>query len=325
MRRTDGSRGAMTDGLWLPMVTPLRSGQPDLPGVQRLASFYAAAGVDGLIILGTTGEGGLLSEPERLMVAAAALEAVQGAVPVMAGVGGVDTRSVCEQVRRLDRFDLAGYLVPPPYYLRVSDEGIAWHVGRVASQTARPLMLYNVPKRTGCTISPDLARRLAAHPQVVAIKECDPAGLRALSGQAPLAASLAAHPALPLAAPLAVFCGEDAAMLDHLLAGGAGVVPATAHIRPDLFVRLLQLVRTGREEAARALFRQLAPLIGLMFAEPNPAPVKAALALCGLARAEVRRPLTPATRALVARIEAAIALLPPQQASASATSMAQPA
>lgn len=283
------------DGLWLPLVTPLRHGAPDLRAAQQLAAHYAGAGVDGLIVLGTTGEGGLLTEAERLMVTAAVLEVAQGSMPVMAGVGGVDTRSVCEQVRTLDRFDLAGYLVPPPYYLCVSDEGIAWHVRRVASQTARPLMLYNVPKRTGSTISPALALRLADHPQVVAIKECDRAGLRALVGQD----------------ALRVFCGEDAAMLDHLLAGGAGVVPAAAHIRPDLFVRLLQLARTGRDEAARALFRQLSPLIDLMFAEPNPAPVKAALALAGLARAEVRQPLTPATRALTARLEATMALLPP--------------
>ncbi|WP_454764936.1 4-hydroxy-tetrahydrodipicolinate synthase [Cupriavidus campinensis] len=294
MPRID-SHSTIAGGLWLPMITPLRNGQPDLGVAQQLAAHYADAGVDGLILLGTTGEGGLLTEAERLMVTAAVMEAVQGIVPVMAGVGGVDTRSVCEQVRTLDRFDLAGYLVPPPYYLRVSDEGIAWHVRRVASQTARPLMLYNVPKRTGCTLSPALALRLAGHPQVAAIKECDLTGLRALAIQD----------------RLGVFCGDDAAMLEHLLAGGAGVVPATAHIRPDLFVRLLQLVRTGREEAARALFRQLSPLIDLMFAEPNPAPVKAALALAGLARAEVRRPLTPATRALVARIEATLAQLPP--------------
>lgn len=234
MPRTDPVIG---DGLWLPLVTPLRHGAPDLRAAQQLTAHYAGAGVDGLIVLGTTGEGGLLTEAERLMVTAAVLEVAQGSMPVMAGVGGVDTRSVCEQVRTLDRFDLAGYLVPPPYYLRVSDEGIAWHVRRVASQTARPLMLYNVPKRTGSTISPALALRLADHPQVVAIKECDRAGLRALAGQD----------------ALRVFCGEDAAMLDHLLAGGAGVVPAAAHIRPDLFVRLLQLARTGRDEAARAV------------------------------------------------------------------------
>lgn len=295
MPRIEFARPRIVDGLWLPMVTPLHHGQVDFDGVQRLAAHYADAGVDGLIVLGTTGEGGLLTDVERLQVAAATLEAVQGTVPVIAGVGGVATHAVCEQVRRLERLDLAGYLVPPPYYLRVSDEGIAWHMRSVASHTARPLMLYNVPKRTGCAISPDLTWRLAAHPQIVALKECDAAGMRALAGQD----------------RLDVFCGDDAAMLDHLLRGGAGIVPASAHIRPDLFVRLIQLARTGREEAARALFRQLSPLIGMLFDEPNPAPVKAALALCGLARPEVRRPLMPASKSLVARLDAAIALLPP--------------
>ena len=295
MTSTEVRRGAIGDGLWLPMITPLRNDQVDLDAAQRLPSHYAAAGVDGLIVLGTTGEGGLLTDAERFMLTAAVLEAVDGTLPVMAGVGGVATHAVCEQVRRLDRLPLAGYLVPPPYYLRVSDEGIAWHMRSVAAQTSKPLMLYNVPKRTGCTISPDLAWRLAAHPQIVAVKECDPAGMRTLA----------------LQNRIDVFCGDDASMLDHLLRGGKGIVPAAAHVRPDLFVRLLQYVRTGREEAARALFRQLSPLIGLMFAEPNPAPVKAALALDGLATAEVRRPLTPASKALTAQIDAAMALLPP--------------
>lgn len=289
--RSEGTRAA----LWLPLVTPMRGGELDLPSAQRLAAHYVASGVDGLVILGTTGEGGLLSPAERLMFAGAVLEAVDGAVPVLAGAGGVDTRAVCEQVRQLDRFELAGYLVPPPYYLRPDDEGIAWHFERVADATRRPLMLYNVPKRTGCSLSPALVRRLALHPRIVAVKECDAAGLGELAGND----------------LLAVFCGEDAAMLDHLLAGGDGVVPACAHIRTDLFVRLLQLVAAGRHEAARALFAQLAPLISLLFSEPNPAPVKTALALCGLAGAEVRRPLVPGSRKLLERLDQAIALLPP--------------
>lgn len=296
MPHTDGPRG----GLWLPMITPMRGGEPDLDCAQRLAAWYAAEGVDGLIVLGTTGEGGLLSDAERLSLTEAVCEAVRGAVPVMAGVGAVDTRAVCEQVRRLERFDLAGYLVPPPYYLRVSDEGIAWHVRRVASQTPRALMLYNVPKRTGTSISASLALRLAAHGQVCAIKECDPANMRAL------AAPSHRH------AGLDVYCGEDAAMLDHLLAGGAGAVPAAAHVRPDLFVQLLRLARAGDAAGARALFERLLPMITLLFAAPNPAPVKAALALCGLACDEVRLPLTPVDTALVARIEAALAQLPPR-------------
>ncbi|MDT6960549.1 4-hydroxy-tetrahydrodipicolinate synthase [Cupriavidus sp. SZY C1] len=302
MARTDARRGAIADGLWLPMVTPLRDDQIDLDAAQRLAAHYAAAGVDGLIVLGTTGEGGLLTDAERFMLAAAVCEAAGGRLPVMAGVGGVATHAVCEQVRRLDRLPLGGFLVPPPYYLRVSDEGIAWHLRSVAARTGKPLMLYNVPRRTGCTISPDLAWRLAAHPQIVAIKECEPSGLRTLA----------------LQDRIDVFCGDDASMLDHLLRGGQGIVPAAAHVRPDLFVRLLHDARGGREAAARALFEQLSPLIALMFAEPNPAPVKAALQRIGLTTAEVRRPLMPASQALVAQIDAVLAQLPPMVDAAAA-------
>ncbi|MEM5428870.1 4-hydroxy-tetrahydrodipicolinate synthase [Cupriavidus oxalaticus] len=282
-------------GIWVPMVTPMRAGSLDLSGAARLAERYVEAGVNGLIILGTTGEGSLLSSHERQVFTAAVLEAVHGELPVMAGVGAVDTRAVCAQIAELDAFDLAGYLVPPPYYLRPSDEGIVWHFNEVACVTARPLMLYNVPKRTGCAMSPALVRSLLAHPRVSSVKECDAGNLRALAGD-PYATAL---------------CGEDAAMLDHLLAGGAGVIAASSHIRPDLFVRLLHLAQTGRLRAARALFARLAPLTSLMFAEPNPAPVKAALALSGAISPETRLPLRPASSALVQRLEEAISLLPP--------------
>ncbi|MGY2491853.1 4-hydroxy-tetrahydrodipicolinate synthase [Cupriavidus sp. CP313] len=282
-------------GIWVPMVTPMRAGSLDLPGAARLAERYVEAGVNGLIILGTTGEGSLLSTHERQVFTAAVLEAVHGELPVMAGVGAVDTRAVCAQVAELDAFDLAGYLVPPPYYLRPSDEGIVWHFNEVARATERPLMLYNVPKRTGCAMSPALIRSLLAQPQISAVKECDAGNLRALVNDP--------H--------VTVLCGEDAALLDHLLAGGAGVIAASSHIRPDLFVRLLHLAQTGRLRAARALFAKLAPLISLMFAEPNPAPVKAALALSGVISPETRLPLLPASPALVQRLEEAMALLPP--------------
>ncbi|AGW94399.1 4-hydroxy-tetrahydrodipicolinate synthase [Cupriavidus sp. DF5525] len=282
-------------GIWVPMVTPMRAGALDLPAAARLAERYAEAGVNGLVILGTTGEGSLLASHERQAFTAAVLEAVHGELPVMAGVGAVDTRTVCAQVAELDAFDLAGYLVPPPYYLRPSDEGITWHFNEVARVTGRPLMLYNVPKRTGCEMSPALIRSLLAHPRIAAVKECDSGNLAALSDD-------------PQAT---VMCGEDAAMLDHLLGGGAGVIAASSHIRPDLFVRLLHLSQTGHVDAARALFARLAPLIALMFSEPNPAPVKAALALSGEISAETRLPLQPARSALVQRLEEAMALLPP--------------
>ncbi len=227
-------------------------------------------------------------------MAATVLESVNGAVPVMAGVGGVDTRAVCEQVRELDHLDLAGYLAPPPYYLRPSDAGIAWHFAEVLKATQRPLMLYNVPKRTGCSLSLPLTRSLLSHPRIVAVKECDATNLREVAKRQ----------------PFPVFCGEDAHMLDHLLAGGAGAVPASAHIRPDLFVRLLHLAEAGRHLAAGALFSQLQPLVSLLFSEPNPAPVKAALAIEGWIDPDVRLPMQPASKALCQRLEAALAHLP---------------
>ncbi|CAG2149700.1 4-hydroxy-tetrahydrodipicolinate synthase [Cupriavidus yeoncheonensis] len=281
-------------GMWLPMVTPMRGAALDLPAAARLAERYARAGVDGLVILGTTGEGGLLSPKERRELAATVLEAVNGAVPVMAGAGGVDTRAVGEQVRHLDHLDLAGYLVAPPYYLRPSDAGIAWHFAEVLKVTQRPLMLYNVPRRTGCAMSLALMRSLLAHPRIVAVKECDAANLREAARRQ----------------PFPVFCGDDAHMLDHLLAGGAGAVPASAHIRPELFVRLLHLAETGRRLAAGALFSQLQPLVSLMFSEPNPAPVKAALAIEGWIEPDVRLPMQPASKALWQRLETALASLP---------------
>jgi len=290
-------RRVMPWGMWLPMVTPMRAGAIDLPATSRLVEHYVRSGLDGLIILGTTGEGSLLSGDERRRVAAAVLEAAAGALPVMAGVGAVDTRDVCRQVRELDSLDLAGYLVPPPFYLRVSEAGMLWHVGEVLKATGRPLMLYNVPKRTGSSMPVRLAERLLAHPQVVAVKECDAANLRALSHK-------------PGAA---VLCGEDAAMLDHLLAAGAGAVPASAHIRPDLFVQLFRLAQTGHTMAAGALFAKLSRLIFLLFAEPNPAPVKAALALEGRIAAEVRLPLQPVSQSLMGGLEEAMSILPPMK------------
>jgi len=291
-------RHATAWGLWLPMVTPMRGTALDLPAAARLAEHYVRSGVGGLIILGTTGEGALLTTEERQVFGATVLEAVNGAVPVMAGTGAVDTRAVCEQVRELEGFDLAGYLVPPPYYLRPSDVGIAWHFAEVLKATRRPLMLYNVPKRTGCSMSLALTESLLADSCIVAVKECDTANLRAVAGRR----------------RFPVFCGEDVSLLEHLQAGGAGAVPASAHIRPDLFVRLFHLAEAGRRIAAHALFSQLAPMISLMFAEPNPAPVKTALAIEGWIEPDVRQPLQPATKALRHRIEEAMALLPAESA-----------
>ena len=277
------------EGLWLPMVTPLRGGYVDLDAAQALARYYRNAGIAGLVLFGSTGEGNLLSMPEKIDM----IEAISSdphALPLVFGAGGVDTRGVATAIRRLDKYQPAGYLVPPPYYLGPSQAGILWHYRQIAWATERPIILYNIPKRAGVTMTVETMEALAALPNFSAVKECNPAVLAALNRRSALA-------------PL---CGEDLALLDHFLAGGSGAIPAAAHIYPERYVEVMQLARDGHAEAARELFEPLRGLIRLLFAEPNPAPIKRALALQGLIADELRMPMTSASRELGQRLQRAM-------------------
>ncbi len=285
----DMPRKIAFEGLWLPMVTPMRGGYVDLDAAQALARYYRNAGIAGLVLFGSTGEGNLLSMPEKIDM----IEAISSdphALPLVFGAGGVDTRGVATAIRRLDKYQPAGYLVPPPYYLGPSQAGILWHYRQIAWATERPIILYNIPKRAGVTMTVETMEALAALPNFSAVKECNPAVLAALNRRSALA-------------PL---CGEDLALLDHFLAGGSGAIPAAAHIYPERYVEVMQLARDGHAEAARELFEPLRGLIRLLFAEPNPAPIKRALALQGLIADELRMPMTSASRELGQRLQRAM-------------------
>lgn len=296
----DATTGADTqelprfDGLWLPMVTPMRQGRIDLDAAIGLACRYRDAGVDGLVLFGSTGEGNLLSLTEKLEMGQA-IAREPGALPFVIGVGGVDTGGVAASIRRLEKLEPQAWLVPPPYYLCPSQEGMLWHYRQIGWATQRPIILYNVPKRTGACLTVESMETLAQTARIAAVKECNPAILRALNARSRL-------PAL---------CGDDVALLEHVMLGGRGAIPASAHIRPDLFVAVMRLVRAGLHEQAAALFDTLKPLVRLLFSEPNPAPVKKALSQAGLIRDELRMPMTPASRALGNRLQRVIERLPP--------------
>jgi 4-hydroxy-tetrahydrodipicolinate synthase len=296
MTTSVSSTAARFDGVWLPMVTPLLQGRVDLPAAQRLARFYRDAGVSGLVLFGSTGEGNLLTLTEKIEMIQAIRDDAD-ALPIMIGAGGVDTGGVAAAIRRLDATHPAGYLVPPPYYLCPSQAGIIWHYRQITWATDRPLVLYNIPKRTGVQMTVETMETLARCPTIAAVKECNPAVLHTLRQRGQIAA----------------LCGEDKALLTHFCTGGAGAIPASAHVRPDLFVRMMHLAQAGQAEAAREIFDALSAVIRLLFAEPNPAPIKKALALQGLINDELRMPLTPASRALAARLQRAIARLPAPQ------------
>lgn len=240
----------MFSGIWIPLVTPFHHGQVDTAALRRLVRHYQGAGVSGFVALGTTGEAALLSQIERYTVLEAIADACGNHTPFLIGVGAADTREVCAQIRHYERWNSAGYLVPPPYYVCPSQAGLRWHYAQVAASTARPVVLYNVPKRTGVSIAPHTALALADQPNIIAIKECVAEHFSALRG-----------------GPLDVLSGDDSALFDCLAHGGAGGILAGAHLRPELFVALVAHHRAGRIDEARRLADALAPLAALLFAD----------------------------------------------------------
>jgi 4-hydroxy-tetrahydrodipicolinate synthase len=266
------------EGIWIPLVTPFRDGTVDLDAAQRLAADFAGNGVHGLVVCGTTGEAATLNEEEQTMLLCAVQEAVAPCCPVVLGIGGSDTRAVAEKVARCNQYDAAAYLISAPAYVRPSQLGIMRHYQEIAQVTDIPVIIYNVPARTGVDIELSTVVALAANPAFTAIKQCGSDVVRI--------AELANQTALK------VLCGDDAMMFASLCLGGHGAMTASAHIRPDLYVSMFELIQAGDVGQARIIFNALLPLIKLLFIEPNPAPVKAALALQGRIREELRLPMT---------------------------------
>ena len=286
-------------GLWIPLITPFRDGRIDLPAVQKLAQSFVQAGCSGLIVCGTTGEPGSLSDDEKHALLLAVREAAGPQAGLAMGLCGSDTREVAQEARRYSSAPIDGLLISAPYYVRPSQEGILMHFQEIARNTDKPIVLYNIPYRTGVNIALDTVQHLAENRQFVAIKESGSGNVDQLFD-------------LIRQTPLKVLSGEDHMIFLTACMGGHGAIAAAAHVRPDLYVKVLDLVRQDRVSEARAIFEQLVPWIRLLFSEPNPGPVKAALAMQGLIQPELRLPMRPPTLAcrekLRAGLEAVMAL-----------------
>ncbi|MRW94907.1 4-hydroxy-tetrahydrodipicolinate synthase [Duganella sp. FT80W] len=282
-------------GIWVPLVTPLRHGELDVSCLQRLAARVVADGAHGLVVCGTTGEAAMLDLAEQQVALAAVLEVTRGRCPVLLGVGGNDTFAAAGRVLEFDEAPLAGYLVSTPAYVRPSQQGLLRHFETIADATERPIVLYNVPARTGVQLELATAQRLAERPQFAAIKEA--------GGSLSHIAELLAH------TRLSVLCGDDGLLFAALCGGAHGAISASAHIRTDLYVQLFDLLRAQRLAEARRLAARLQPMMQLLFSEPNPAPLKAALAMQGLLRDELRLPMVPASAVCRERLAAALEAL----------------
>ncbi len=287
-------------GLWLPLVTPFRDGALDVASLRRLARHYAATPIDGLILAATTGEGLTLDADETtevVRVVVAELAACGRRLPVFLGLCGSDTSRLVTALDQAASLPIDGTLIACPYYTRPSQAGLQRHFEALAAATARPILIYNIPYRTGVNLGNAAMLDLAARcPTILGVKDCCADMLQS-------AALLRDKPP-----GFAVLTGEDALFHPMLTQGAEGGILASAHVETAAFARVRDLVRAGESAAALAAWRALAEIPPLLFAEPSPAPIKHWLWRAGLIDSpEVRLPMTGVTPALAARIDAAMA------------------
>ena len=263
------------------LVTPMTADEAiDLPAWQRLIEFHIVHGTAGVVVGGTTGESATLTEAELLQLVREAQAVAAGRLQVIAGAGLSSTAATVERVRALAPLRPDGLLVVTPAYVKPTQEGLFRHYAAVAAASDLPVILYNVPGRTGVDLLPTTVGRLAALPNIVALKEAvaGPARVRELRAAAP---------------DLAVLSGDDPTAREAILAGAVGVISVTANIAPRGMADMIAAARRGDAARAAELDGRLAGLHTALFLEPNPIPAKWALARMGLMGEGIRLPLTP--------------------------------
>jgi len=279
-------------GVWLPLVTPFRDGALDEASLRRMVRHYRGQPVDGFILAATTGEGLTLDgdETERLVAIAAAEMA--GKNPIYLGVSGSDTRKLVKALARTSAWPIDGTLIACPYYTRPSQEGLYRHFAALAGATDRPILVYNIPYRTGVNMGNDTLLRLAELPNIAGVKDC-------CADQTQSFDLMRARPS-----GFSVMTGEDALFHAALTQGADGGILASAHIDTARFAAIRDMVVGGDQQGALHAWRALVDLPRLLFAEPSPAPIKHWLWRAGLIDSpEVRLPMTGVSDALAARIE----------------------
>jgi 4-hydroxy-tetrahydrodipicolinate synthase len=276
-------------GIWIPLVTPFENGRVDHDALRSLVRSYIEAKVAGFVALGTTGEPSSLDYGEQAEVLTTILDEAAH-LPVVVGLAGNNAVELRERALRLNELPIAGLLVPAPYYVRPSQAGLIGHFTTLADTSAVPLLVYDIPYRTGVRLDLATLLTLAGHPNIHAIKDC--------------AGSLETTLALILDGRLSVLAGEDLNMFSTLCLGGHGAIAASAHVRAAEFVAVYNDIKAGSIDKGRAQFHRLAPLIQALVSEPNPAPVKCALDVMGMIRQELLAPMTPATDRLRVQLEA---------------------
>ena len=272
----------MLSGSMVAVVTPMDAdGTVNYRQFAKLIDFHVESGTQALVVAGTTGESATLDHEEHVEVIAKACELAAGRIPIVAGTGSNSTAQTLKLSRAVDRLPVAAFLVVTPYYNKPTQEGMRRHFSAVADAVTRPLILYNVPGRTGVDLKPETAIKLAAHPNIKAFKEA--------TGELNRVRVLrdACGPSFKL------LSGDDATSCEFMLQGGDGVISVTANVAAAGMRHLCDAAVARKRAEAERIDAHLQPLHRTLFCESNPIPVKWAVQQMGLIGPGIRLPLTP--------------------------------
>ena len=282
----------MFEGVITALVTPFRRDLLDEDALRRLVDEQIAAGVDGLVPVGTTGESPTLTNEEHIRVIEVVIEAAAKRVPVIAGTGSNSTHEAIEMSIAAKRAGADGLLLVTPYYNRPGQEHMYRHFRAIMQATSMPTVVYNVPGRTASDLLPETIARLAEMPELVGVKEATGSALRA--------AQIIAR----VGQRIAVLSGDDATAFPLFALGGRGVISVVSNVAPALMSAMWDAAAAGDWNQARQLHYRLLPLGEGLFVEANPIPVKAALAMMGRMTEEIRPPLYPLAEQYRAKLRA---------------------
>jgi 4-hydroxy-tetrahydrodipicolinate synthase len=276
------------------VVTPFKDGRVDEAKVRELVEFHIKNGTDVLVPCGTTGESPTLSHDEHRRVIELAIQTVNKRIPVVAGTGSNSTSEAIDLTRFAKNAGADGALVVLPYYNKPTQQGLIAHCRAIADAVELPLILYNIPGRTGINMLPETLAALADHPNIVGMKEAT-GNLEQMT-----------HDIVLCGARLSFLSGDDTLTLPLMAVGGKGVISVVANIVPRDVADLTRAFLGGDWKRARELHLKLFPLCQSMFLETNPIPVKTAMALMGMINGELRLPLYPMSETNLNKLKSAL-------------------
>lgn len=268
-------------GMATAMVTPMTTTGVDYDALARFIDFQLEAGINALVAVGTTGESATLLPHEQKAVIDFTVKRVNGRVPVIAGTGTNNTVHVLEYTRNACEVGADAILVVTPYYNKATQSGLIRHFTAAADVSEVPMILYNVPSRTGCNLLPATVEKLAAHEKIAAIKEA--------SGNMAQAVELFRR----CGDQIDIYCGEDALTVPMMSMGGAGCISVLSNVVPAMAVEMTDKALAGDFAGAAALQCKMLPLINALFSQVNPIPAKSAVSAMGYGEENIRLPLTP--------------------------------